>query len=308
MTTNHSAIDAFIGVLNQSKNKALLKSLMLVLLIIYILFALANMFWQFVPAPASPKIPMQIPQQQVKSNNSANSVQDLIAINIFGQAKVISAQPVSTVTNAPETKLNLTLTGVVASTTEEDGAAVIANRSTQSTYGIGEKIEGTQAILSRVFADRVIISNRGAKETLMLDGIDYSKISNSADIANNNNGFSPANQTIPKNVVKTVSAGPSLDSIAELRDKPEKFIDFINVAPVRNEGELQGYRVSPGKEAALFNETGLQTGDVITYINGLDLTQPREAVEAMRALRESDSLEISVLRNDQPMTLSLSLP
>lgn len=308
MTTNHSAIDAFIGVLNQSKNKALLKSLMLVLLIIYILFVLANMFWQFVPAPASPKIPMQISQQQVKSNNSANSVQDLIAINIFGQAKVISAQPVSTVTNAPETKLNLTLTGVVASTTEEDGAAVIANRSTQSTYGIGEKIEGTQAILSRVFADRVIISNRGAKETLMLDGIDYSKISNSADIANNNNGFSPANQTIPKNVVKTVSAGPSLDSIAELRDKPEKFIDFINVAPVRNEGELQGYRVSPGKEAALFNETGLQTGDVITYINGLDLTQPREAVEAMQALRESDSLEISVLRNDQPMTLSLSLP
>lgn len=307
MTTNHSAIDAFIGVLNQSKNKALLKSLMLVLLIIYILFALANMFWQFVPAPASPKIPMQISQQQVKSNNSANSVQDLIAINIFGQAKVISAQPVSTVTNAPETKLNLTLTGVVASTTEEDGAAVIANRSTQSTYGIGEKIEGTQAILSRVFADRVIISNRGAKETLMLDGIDYSKISNTADIANSN-GFSPANQIIPKNVVKTVSAGPSLDSIAQLRDKPEKFIDFINVAPVRNEGELQGYRVSPGKEAALFNETGLQTGDVITYINGLDLTQPREAVEAMQALRESDSLEISVLRNDQPMTLSLSLP
>lgn len=308
MTTNHTAINALFNAIKQPKNKALLKSLMLLLLIIYILFALANMFWQFVPAPESPKIPMQISQQQSQTNNSTGNVQDLIAVNIFGKAKAVSVQPVSAVTNAPETKLSLTLTGVVASTTEEEGAAIISNRNTQNTYGIGEKIEGTQAILSRVFADRVIISNRGAKETLMLDGIDFSKISSQADSPDSNAVFLPANQTIPKNIVKTVAEGPSLESIAQLRDKPEKFIDFINVAPVRNDGELQGYKVSPGKDAALFNETGLQTGDVITYINGLDLTQPREAVEAMQALRESDSLEISVLRNDQPMTLSLSLP
>jgi general secretion pathway protein C len=308
MTTNHTAIIALFNAFKQPKNKALLKSLLLLLLTIYILFALANMFWQFVPAPASPKIPMQISQQQAQPNVTANNVQDLIAVNIFGKAKAAAAQPVSAVTNAPETKLNLTLTGVVASTTEDDGAAVIANRNNQSTYGIGEKIEGTQATLSRVFADRVIISNRGAKETLMLDGIDFSKISTQADPTNSNAAFLPANQTIPKNIVKTLAQGPSLESIAQLRDQPEKFIDFINVAPFRSDGELQGYRVSPGKDAALFNDTGLQSGDVITYINGLDLTQPREAVEAMQALRQSDSLVIAVLRNDQPMTLSLSLP
>ena len=308
MATNHTAINALIDAFNQPKNKALFKSLLFVLLTIYILFALANMFWQFVPAPASPKIPMQLAQQQSQPSANSNNVQDLIALNIFGKAKAVKVQQVSAVTNAPETKLNLTLTGVVASTTEDDGAAVIANRNTQSTYGIGEKIEGTQATLNRVFADRVIISNRGMKETLMLDGIDFSKLSTQANTSNSNAAFLPARQTIPKNVVKTVEQGPSLESIAQLRSQPEKFIDFINVTPVRNDGELKGYRVSPGKDAALFNDTGLQTGDVITYINGLDLTQPREAVEAMQALRESDNLEIAVLRNDQPMTLSLSLP
>ena len=306
MTTHQLNFQAFLNVLNQPKNKVLLKTLALMLLFIYIIFALANMVWQIVPSPPSPTIPLQVTQKQGSTPVQTNSINDLIALNIFGEADKITAQPISTVTDAPETKLNLVLTGVVASTTEDDGAAIIANRNKQNTYGIGDKIEGTQATLNRVFADRVIISNRGTKETLMLDGIDFSKMSSSSSSVNDT-VFFPANTSIPKSVVKQVE-GPSADSIAQLRAAPEKFIDFIKVAPVREDDELRGYRVSPGKETALFNDSGLKAGDIITYINGLDLTQPREAVQAMQALREADSLELTLLRNDQPMTLSLSLP
>lgn len=305
MTTHQLNFQAFLNVLNQPKNKVLLKTLALMLLLIYIIYTLANMVWQIAPAPASPTIPLQVAQKQGATPVQTNNINDLIALNIFGEADKITIQPIATVTDAPETKLNLVLTGVVASTTEDDGAAIIANRNKQNTYGIGDKIEGTQATLNRVFADRVIISNRGTKETLMLDGIDFSKMSSSTPV--NDTVFFPANTSIPKSVVKQV-AGPSADSIAQLRAAPEKFIDFIKVAPVRMDGELRGYRVSPGKETALFNDSGLKAGDIITYINGLDLTQPREAVQAMRALREADSLELALLRNDQPMTLSLSLP
>ena len=225
MTTHQPAIQALISALNQPKNKAIVKTLALLLLLIYIVFALANIIWQVVPTPASPKIPLQVAQQQGTPAVQTNSITDLIALNIFGEADKLSAQPTSTVTDAPETKLNLVLTGVVASTTEDDGAAIIANRNKQNTYGIGDKIEGTQATLNRVFADRVIISNRGAKETLMLDGIDFSKMSSSATPANNT-VFFPANTSIPKSVVKQV-VGPSADSIAQLRAAPEKFIDDV---------------------------------------------------------------------------------
>lgn len=306
MTTFQPTIEALISVINQPKNKALFKTLILVLLVIYIVFALANIIWQVSPAPTSPKIPLQVTTQQGTLPAQTNSISDLITLNIFGEANNNTVQPISKITDAPETKLNLVLTGVVASTTEDDGAAIIANRNKQNTYGIGDKVEGTQATLHRVFADRVIISNRGAKETLMLDGIDFSKMSAPTNRTNDTITF-PANTNIPKSVVKQI-AQPSAASIAQLRAAPEKFIDFINVAPVREEGELRGYRVSPGKEKALFTDSGLKAGDIITYINGLDLTRPREAVEAMQALRQADSLELALLRNNQPMTLSLSLP
>lgn len=308
---------AILRTVNQPNNKALLKTLIIVILVITILFSIADIIWQTVPSPSAPKQPVQITQQQSAAlpASSTNNVTDLLALHIFGEASQTPVQ-VETVTNAPETKLNLTLTGVVASTDEKSGAAIIANRNTQNTYGIGEKIEGTQATLHRVLADRVIISNRGAKETLMLDGIDFSKVSSatSTQAAKTNPASSaqpvmfPANQRIPKNVVKQLPVGPSLESIAELRAAPEKFTDFINISPIRQEGELQGYRVTPGKNPALFIDSELKTGDVITNINGLDLTQPREAVQAMQALRQSQSLEIAIMRNNQPMTLSLSLP
>ena len=72
-----------------------------------------------------------------------------------------------------KTRLNLTLTGVVASSEQEAGTAIIENRGSQAVYGLGEKIEGTNATLQKVYNDRVIIKNGVRNETLMLDGIDY---------------------------------------------------------------------------------------------------------------------------------------
>ncbi len=80
-------------------------------------------------------------------------------------------QPV--VVDAPKTRLSLVLSGVVASNDAQKSLAVIANRGVQATYGINEVIEGTQAKLKAVMPDRVIISNSGRDETLMLEGLDY---------------------------------------------------------------------------------------------------------------------------------------
>jgi general secretion pathway protein C len=53
--------------------------------------------------------------------------------------------------------------------------AIIAHNGTQNSYGIGDYIDGTQARIRQVFADRVIIARDGRDETLMLDGEEYGK-------------------------------------------------------------------------------------------------------------------------------------
>ena len=47
---------------------------------------------------------------------------------------------------------------------------------------------------------------------------------------------------------------------------------------------------------------------MITDINGLNLTDPQQAVEAMGELRAAQSLQITVSRDDELLTLFLDLP
>lgn len=234
---------------------------------------------------------------------------DLAAIkrlNLFGD---VHAQPrvESKVTDAPQTRLNLTLTGVVTSTEQDQGAAIVENQGNQETYGLGEKILGTNATLKEVYVDRVIIRNNSANETLMLDGLDYAQVQ-----AKNRPIISPAmkrptSPTQPTQRHVTLSE-EVLDATRSLQQRPASFTDFIAVSPHRPEGELKGYRVSPGNKPELFNAAGLQTGDIITEINGLDLTDMQQSVEAMSELRQAQSLQITVNRDHELLTLYLDLP
>jgi general secretion pathway protein C len=90
--------------------------------------------------------------------------------------------------------------------------------------------------------------------------------------------------------------------------QPDSFIDFISVAPHREDNALVGYRVSPGRNPSLFQAVGLESGDIITQINGLDVTDPEQTMEAMGALRSSSSIELTVSREGELMTLYLELP
>jgi general secretion pathway protein C len=231
---------------------------------------------------------------------------DIKRLNLFGD---YNAEPLTEkkVTDAPVTRLNLTLTGVVSSSVKDQGAAIIKNRNQQQTYGIGEKIEGTNASLKEVYADRVIIKNGSSSETLMLDGVDYNKISNQSI---NQPIQAPVTISQPntRDLGRRTLSDDAIQASKELQDQPASFIDYIAVSPHRPNGELLGYRVSPGKKPALFKAAGLKSGDVITDINGLDLTDMQQALEAMNMLKELQSLQISVQREDELITIYLDLP
>ena len=140
----------------------------------------------------------------------------------------------------------------------------------------------------------------------MLDGVDF-------DEANKKRS------STPRRPAPAISPSPMQDNVITLSDdvvdatrmlqqQPANFTDFISVAPHSADGELLGYRVSPGKKPALFQAAGLQNGDVITDINGLNLTDPQQAVEAMGELRGAQSLQITVSRDNDLLTLFLELP
>ena len=303
MTFNKPNPQSLVVYLNQHQKQ--LHTIVVVLLSLYLIAFAAKLVWRIIPEPQLSATPTVSRAPVISSPSGQNGVNiaKIQQLNLFGNAAAKPAEPVAEVTDAPETRLNLTLTGVVASSEQEAGTAIIENRGSQAVYGLGEKIEDTNATLLKVYNDRVIIKNGVRNETLMLDGIDY-------DEANRRREMQARNRPEPQEEEEdTVELSEeALEATAALRERPANFTDFISISPKTEEGQLIGYQVSPGKEPELFKSAGLQAGDVITQINGLDLTDLQQSQEALSELRNAQTIELTIIRDGSLTTLYLDLP
>lgn len=303
MTFNKPNPHSLVVYLNQHQKQ--LHTIVVVLLSLYLIAFAAKLVWQIIPEPqlsATPTV-SRAPVISSPSGKGGVNIAKIQQLNLFGNAAAKPAEPVAEVTDAPETRLNLTLTGVVASSEQDAGTAIIENRGSQAVYGLGEKIEGTNATLQKVYNDRVIIKNGARNETLMLDGIDYEE-------ANRRREAQARNRPAPEDDedAEVELSDEALEATAALRERPASFTDFISISPKTEEGQLIGYQVSPGKEPELFKSAGLQAGDVITQINGLDLTDLQQSQEALSELRNAQNIELTIIRDGSLTTLYLDLP
>ena len=278
--------------------------------LILIIYILAQITWRLVPT-STHSVNWQ-PTPILSGKSSANSVDlsRLKQLDLFGQydAEQSSQQDNVTstqITDAPKSSLSIQLTGVVASTIEKEGLAVIASGGTQATYSIGDKIKGTSASLKDVYADRIIITNAGRYETVMLDGLKFT-----TDIANNK-PIQSASRGKTKKIDKSRDREVSAD-LAKTRQEvladPNKITDYLSISPKTVKGQLQGYRLNPGKDRKLFSEAGFKPNDLAKSLNGYDLTDISQALEVMSQLPELTQVSIIVEREGQLVELTFGLP
>lgn len=200
-------------------------------------------------------------------------------LSLFGKAPQIAADQVAqaVAADAPKTQLNAQLNGVLASSDPAKSIAIIAHNGLQNSYGIDDYIDGTQAKIRQVFADRVIIARDGRDETLMLDGEEYGK-------------------PLPK----VAHQDGKLSSVrTELMSNPGKITDYLNISPVRVDGRMVGYRLNPGSNPELFNQLGLVANDLAVSINGLDLRDNAQAMQAMQQVAGATEMTVTVERQGQ---------
>ncbi|MCK6263321.1 type II secretion system protein GspC [Vibrio sp. ZSDE26] len=266
------------------------------LLLMSAAWVLGKMFW-LLQSPEDSVSPWNAKpvsaQSQTQSSLDTSSLKNSHLFGVYQQEAKVVEKPV--VQDAPKTRLNLTLVGVVASSDDNKSLAVIANRGSQSTYGINEQIEGTRAQLKAVFSDRVIIDNSGRDETLMLAGIDYSKLSA------NTPATKPAQNRHGNNAANASSNGDAkLDTIrAEISQDPQKIFQYVRMSQVKRDGQVMGYRVTPGQEPELFRSVGLESGDIATQLNGHDLTDPASMSKIFKTISDLSELNLTVERDGQ---------
>ena len=280
---------------------------LLLLLLVYIAYVMAKITWFIVPNTQHSVSVTN--SEQVKASDQGTKKYDISTLqklNLFGlYNKKEEAVEVVEVNNAPETRLNLTLAGLVASDSAEHSAAIIEHKGKQATYGIGELIEGTRASLSQVLMDRVIIKHSGRLETLMLDGFDYKEPARALT----------SNQPKPASVEESVIDNRSNANLAataqmvrnEISQDPTKIADYLKIQPKRQEGKIIGYSLRAGKSADFFEQSGLKAGDVAIQMNGYDLSAPKEAMQALNEMKQASEVSLLIERNGNTMEVIFSL-
>ncbi|MBD1574346.1 type II secretion system protein GspC [Vibrio sp. S17_S38] len=244
------------------------------------------LFWSILtPAPSvSHWVAPSVASTHIVRNNG-DRISELTNSDLFGSYSQESVTSEPVIKDAPQTRLNLTLVGAVASNNPKLSLAVIANQGKQSTYGLGETIDGTRVTLKSVLADRAIIDNQGRDETLMLEGIDYSKLNQNS---------------VPKTADPPKSSSADLVKIREeISQDPQKIFQYIRLSQVMDEGKLKGYRVRPGQQRELFDSVGLQDGDIATVLNGRDLTDPSQITALWKDALSAQQWNLTVERDGQ---------
>jgi len=324
----------FTAVLDKFSQQKIAQTLS-ALLLIYIAFMAAKITWLVVPQKLVTNNISAIKHIAQKNNGGKSvNISALQSLNLFGQYNEQAKETViEQITDAPETRLQLTLSGIVASDQVEIAAAVIENKGKQETYGIGDIIKGTRASLEQVLIDRVIIKQSGRLETLMLDGADFNQpaqsvsnkkanknASNLRNSAQNSKRLQQVNsQNSPQKLVAKSKpsivdhrANKNLSRSAQrlrtdLKNDPGKITDYLRISPARKAGKIVGYRLSPGKDPEFFKLSGLKSGDIAVQMNGYDLLVPIEAAQAMSALKTERDISLLVERQNDVIEILFSI-
>lgn len=241
----------------------------------------------------------------INSNIDANTIDlnKISSAHLFGiEQKTQREAPAVINTNAPETKLDLKLVGLVFSPSPEDSLAIIASKGSQDTYGIGETIDKTRAKLKAVLSDKVVIDNSGRDETLSLD--------DKLTLAERENLIAE-----PKVLgiierdsgIDTELAGSLDDLRGALATEPGQLLNYVSFSEFRQRGEVVGYKVNPAKSSLLFETTDLEPGDVVLEINGVSLSDMSALMSATSELMQANEINLLVERNGQQEEIHIQL-
>jgi general secretion pathway protein C len=74
------------------------------------------------------------------------------------------------------------------------------------------------------------------------------------------------------------------------------------IVPETRDGKSIGFRLFSIKPDGPFGKIGLQNGDVISAINGLEMTSPDKALEVYTKLKTANHLSVGLERNGQKIT------
>ena len=267
-----------------------------VLLVVVLAQAAASLLWKLIPEPAGAQWQAPPPSGAALTPQAQGPNVELIAnAHLFGEFQAVADPALSELSAAPDTRLDLTLLGILSATAERGSRALIgASNGEEKPYSIGDDVVRGVS-LQAIFPDRVILSRAGQLETLRLNKDGPATPLTAA-----------AAQAEPAAALGADTAVMLSNIRTQVLADPTRAAEHIRVQPASVNGQLRGYRLYPGRDRTAFTAAGLRPGDLVTQVNGIQLNDAGTALQMLGQLSEATNLTVVVERGGQQQTLNVN--
>jgi len=240
--------------------------------------------------------------------------------NLFAPAqgmKLPSRLPgggVKSVSRGPRT--SFVLVGTIVSSTPSARRAVLWANGMKEPKAFREKEEiEPGAILSSVERDKVWITRGGEREMLEILPVGsktrtpvsapVARPRSAAPVEPQEGGASPSQGVGGIRVERLGDNRYSIDEagVAQLTGNINQFMTQVRLIPFFEGNKSAGYRIAAIRPGTTFEQLGLQGGDVLQQVNGLDVSSPEKLYTIFQNLKDEKKVSVNILRQGQKSTL-----
>ncbi len=218
----------------------------------------------------------------------------IVERNIFNSA-AHGLEDIANGNTGPVYKSNLDakLLGTVAGSTEYAYAVIQLNNDV-NVYRVKDTIGN--AIVLVIERKKVILLHNGAKEELGMYEEGNQGTPGLPPLAGGNiQKVGQGNYVIPESQFKSAT-----QNMGEL-------LTQARVVPNISGNRINGYRIFAITPGSIYANIGLQDGDVIHSVNGIQVTTPESALQLFQQLQNERRFTVNIDRNGQSMTLNYTV-
>ncbi|UCE87422.1 MAG: hypothetical protein JSU66_06845 [Deltaproteobacteria bacterium] len=259
--------------------------------------------------------------------------QIILERNLFEASVVASAAPEPSEEELEETQLPLELLGTAATDPPTLSIAAILDKRDRKhrIVRIGDEIDA-QARVVRIEHRRVVLRNGARLEELVLQEVEGpetgSEPSASANPAARPRSSTRAASRPRRSTSRPGARSPSQaaelgervrrlaenrfavqrDDVRAATSEPANLFSQARILPKYEDGEMVGLQLNAIKPDSLFERIGIENGDTVTELNGIQVTSPEESATLLRELAEATEFTVMVRGPDgAERTLSYQL-
>lgn len=260
----------------------------LLLLILYLCWKLAALFWLLIAPPQA----MQLDRVELGSQQA--QIPNIGAFSLF--------QEVGQSVGAIETT-NIILQGVVVASPSYNSSAVLKINDQVDRYRVGEMLANSGFELAEVYWDRVILRrSTGATQEVLFKGLENGlnqPIVPETSVSSSSMPAMPSNSGMPEQPSPQNEIGRAIQQMQENKDQ---YLQNMGVSAADG-----SYEVTSRTPAALRNRLGLRPGDRILSLNGQTLSQGQTEAQLLEQARREGQVKLEIKRGDQVMTIQQDL-